>query len=46
MLTLISAVLEKEVSQQELEQYLYYALKITAPQLQRVMWSPPLSIMM
>jgi len=46
MLTLISAVLEENVSQQELEQYLFYALKITEPQLQRVMWSPPRSIMM
>lgn len=46
MLNLISAVLEQNTWQQELEQYLFYALKITESQLQRVMWSPPRSIMM
>lgn len=46
MLNLISAVLEQNTGQQELEQYLFYALKITESQLQRVMWSPPRSIMM
>lgn len=46
MLNLVSALLEQNAWQQELEQYLRYALKIKEAQLQRVMWSPPRSIMM
>ncbi|HDG7754007.1 TPA: DEAD/DEAH box helicase [Klebsiella quasipneumoniae] len=46
MLNLISVVLEQNVWQQGLEQYLFYALKITESQLQHIMWSPPRSIMM
>lgn len=46
MLNLISAVQEQNTCLQELEQYLFYALKISEEQLQRVMWSPPRSIMM
>lgn len=46
MFHLITAVIEQHAWQQELEKYLFYALRITDEQLQRVLWSPPRSIMM